>query len=71
MYSMFLYDRYGCCGEWTRHTLAEILPIAAAKSAEFPKLVVAVTNNEQVDRGFDGLTDDERDEVDQAIRGAK
>lgn len=66
-YSIHLYDR---AGEYTYETVAtfhEAIKVVEKFTRQYPTKVVGAFNDDQVDAGFDGLTDDERDAIDRAV----
>lgn len=65
-YSIHLYDR---AGEYTYETVAtfhEAIKVVEKFTRQYPTKVVGAFNDDQVDAGFDGLTDDEREVIDRA-----
>lgn len=66
-YSIHLYDRAGEYLSETVATFHEAIKVVEKFTRQYPTKVLAGFNDDQVDAGFDGLTDDERDAIDRAV----
>ena len=64
-YSVEIYDCAGTFAETELASFAEALTAASAARVKYPYKVVRVFNLDRVDLGFDGLTDEEREQVQQ------
>lgn len=66
-YVVCVFDRCGCLSETIATDFAHAVSIAGVLTKQHPREVVRAFNNDQCDLDFDGLTDEERDAIDEAI----
>lgn len=70
-YVVEVYDCAGVLFSARAQDFARALIIAIDKSRQYPGLVVQMYNAEFVDIDSDGLTDDEREQISDAIHNAR